>query len=151
MKNTDSSNRRRRLMWHGILLFLLGLLTGFVIPALTNPHMGVSAHLNAVMGGGFLVSLGLIWRELRTSGKVASAIFWIAILGTYINWVFTLLGGILGTSRLTPLAGSGFSAPAWQENLIAVGLIPMTLSMVVCLVLVLLGLGGKSPAEPDSL
>ena len=147
MKNMDSSNRRRRLMWHGILLFLLGLLTGFVIPALTNPHMGVSAHLNAVIGGGFLVSLGLIWRELRTSETVAALIFWIAIPGTYINWVFTLLGGILGTSRLTPLAGSGFSAPVWQENVIAAGLIPMTLSMVICLALVLYGLGGKSPAE----
>ncbi len=130
-------------MWHGTFLFLLGLLTGFVIPALTNPHMGVSAHLNAVMGGGFLISLGLIWRELRSSKKVATAIFWIAILGMYINWVFTLLGGILGTSRLTPVAGSGFTAPAWQENLIAAGLIPMTLSLVICLSLVLHGLGGK--------
>jgi hydroxylaminobenzene mutase len=143
----DSSNFRRRLMWHGILLFLLGLLTGFVIPNLTNPHMGVSAHLNAVMGGEFLVSLGLIWRELRSSPKAAAAIFWIAIIGMYINWTFTLLGGIFGTSKLTPVAGSGFSASAWQENLIAAGLIPMTLSMVVCLVLVLRGLGGPSPVE----
>ena len=133
-------------MWHGILLFLLGLLTGFIIPNLTNPHMGVSAHLNSVIGGGFLVSLGLIWRELRTSPKTAAAIFWIAILGMYINWSFTLLGGILGTSRLTPVAGAGFAAPAWQENLVAAALIPMTLSLVVCLVLVLRGLSGKPVA-----
>ena len=61
------------------------------------------------------------------------------------GWYATHARG--GTSRLTPVAGTGFSAAAWQENLIAAGLIPMTLSMVVCCVLVLRGLGGKSLME----
>ena len=34
-----------RLLRLGVLLFLLGLLTGFAIPALTNPRMGLTSHL----------------------------------------------------------------------------------------------------------
>jgi (hydroxyamino)benzene mutase len=147
MKNHDSPDLRRRLMWHGIFLFLLGLLTGFIIPSLTNPRMGVSAHLNGVMSGSFLAIIGLLWKELRWTPKTAAATFWIALFGTYVNWAFTLVGGILGTSRLTPIAGTGFSGSSWQETFIAVGLVPMTISMVICCVLVLRGLGGSLSAE----
>lgn len=31
---------RRRLVWHGVFVFVLSLLVGFVVPALTNPRMG---------------------------------------------------------------------------------------------------------------
>ncbi len=121
MANHDIPDLRRRLMWHGIFLFLLGLLTGFLIPSLRNPRMGVSAHLEGLLNGSFLVILGLIWKELRWTPGTASMTFGIALFGTYLNWGFTLIGGILGTSRLTPLAGAGFSAPAWQETLVGCG------------------------------
>jgi (hydroxyamino)benzene mutase len=141
-----SSNVPRRLLWHGVFLLLLGLLTGFLVPALRNPRMGVSAHLEALMNGFFLLILGIIWRELRFSALAATATFRIALFGTYMNWAFTLLGGVLGTSRLTPIAGAGFTGPAWQETLVAAGLVPLTMAMVVCSVLVLFGLRG-SPRE----
>jgi hydroxylaminobenzene mutase len=32
-------------MWHGMLLFLLGLMTGLIERRFTNTRMGVSAHL----------------------------------------------------------------------------------------------------------
>ena len=35
----------------GILLFLIGLLTGFVIPKLANPRMGLASHLEGVLNG----------------------------------------------------------------------------------------------------
>ena len=34
----------QRLLWHGLYLFLLGLLSGFAVPALRNPRMGLSAQ-----------------------------------------------------------------------------------------------------------
>jgi hypothetical protein len=49
----NGDNKTRRLIWHGIFLFMLGLLTGVAIPALTNPRMGVSAHLEGVLNGIF--------------------------------------------------------------------------------------------------
>lgn len=39
----------RRLMWHGMFLFLLGLITGFLEQHFTNVRMGLAAHLEGVM------------------------------------------------------------------------------------------------------
>ena len=50
----------RRLMWHGMLLFLVGLLTGFAEPHYTNVRMGLAAHLEGVMNGILLLALGAI-------------------------------------------------------------------------------------------
>ena len=35
----------RRLIWHGMFLFLLGLVTGFAEQRFTNVRMGLAAHL----------------------------------------------------------------------------------------------------------
>jgi hydroxylaminobenzene mutase len=136
----NGDNKPRRLMWHGIFLFLLGLLTGVAIPALTNPRMGVSAHLEGVLNGIFLIVLGLIWRELRLTPKGATATFRIALYGTYANWAATFAAAILGTSRLTPQAGSGHSAAFWQEALVGFGQVSLALAMLICCLFVLSGL-----------
>jgi hydroxylaminobenzene mutase len=47
-------------MWHGMFLFLLGLVTGMLETRFTNMRMGLSAHLEGVMNGIFLVVLGAI-------------------------------------------------------------------------------------------
>jgi hypothetical protein len=57
----------RRLMWHGMFLFLIGLLTGFAEQHFANERMGLAAHLEGVMNGTFLVALGAIWNEVRLS------------------------------------------------------------------------------------
>ena len=54
----EASNRR--LMWHGMFLFLLGLLTGLLEKHFINMRMGVAAHLEGVMNGTFLIVLGAI-------------------------------------------------------------------------------------------
>jgi hydroxylaminobenzene mutase len=48
-------------MWSGMLLFLFGLVTGLLEQRLTNMRMGLSAHLEGVMNGTFLIALGAIW------------------------------------------------------------------------------------------
>lgn len=44
----------------GIILFLIGLLTGVAIPKLANPRMGLASHLEGVLNGIFLVTVGLV-------------------------------------------------------------------------------------------
>ena len=62
---------RRRLIWHGIVLFFLGLLTGFVIPAVTNPRLGLSAHMEALLNGMLLILVGImIVFAFITEGKL---------------------------------------------------------------------------------
>ncbi|MCW2799587.1 MAG: hab, partial [Aeromicrobium sp.] len=39
----------------GLILFLLGLLTGLAIPALKNPRMGLAGHMVGMTNGPFLI------------------------------------------------------------------------------------------------
>lgn len=59
------AERRRRLLWHGMALFLAGLLTGLVEQQFANPRMGLAAHLEGVMNGAFLLVVGAVWQEVR--------------------------------------------------------------------------------------
>ncbi len=61
----QTQTQNRRLMWHGMFLFLLGLFTGFAESHFTNVRMGLAAHLEGVMNGIFLLALGPAWNELR--------------------------------------------------------------------------------------
>src|SRR5437867_10413512 len=76
-------DRRRRLFWHGIFLFFLGLVVGAFVQRMTNPRMGLSAHLGGVMTGTFLAVLGAAWTELRLSPRAESAAYWLALFGSY--------------------------------------------------------------------
>jgi hydroxylaminobenzene mutase len=71
----------RRLMWYGMLLFLLGLVTGLVERRFTNMRMGLAAHLEGVMNGTFLVALGAIWTEVRLSPIPKATAYWTALYG----------------------------------------------------------------------
>lgn len=137
---TNKSDHSRRLLWHGFLLFLLGLFSGFLVPALRNPRMGVSAHLEGVMNGVFLVVLGLAWNRFTLTARAQIALFWLALYGTYVNWASTLLAALFGTSRRTPIAGAGFTGQGWQENLVDFGLISLSIAIVGACLLALRGL-----------
>ena len=89
---------RRSLIWHGMFLFLLGLLTGFVETKFANPRMGLAAHLEGVMNGTFLIALGAVWMEVRLPLGVKAAAYWFALYGAYVNWVATALGAALGAA-----------------------------------------------------
>lgn len=141
----NKSDYSRRLLWHGLLLFLLGLLTGLVVPMLGNPRMGLSAHLEGVMNGLFVAVLGLMWERLVLSRRAAAALFWLALYGTYANWASTVLAAVFATNRSTPIAGAGFGGLPWEENLVDFGLISLAIAMVAASVLTLWGLRRPRP------
>ena len=74
---TEGNNRR--LLFHGMCLFLLGLLTGFAEQHFANVRMGLAAHLEGVMNGIFLVGLGAIWNDVRLSRPIKSIAYWTAL------------------------------------------------------------------------
>ena len=136
-----------KLVRHGIILFLLGLLTGFVIPLMRNPRMGLSSHLEAIMNGMFLVLLGLIWTRLHLSNKALTWGYALSLFGTYTNWATTLLAGTWGAgAEVMPIAGGGYEGAAWQEALVRIGLVTLSAAMIVVCGLVLRGLR-RIPSE----
>jgi hydroxylaminobenzene mutase len=131
---------RRRLIWHGMFLFLLGLLTGFVETKFANPRMALAAHLEGVMNGTFLVALGAVWIEVRLSAKLKAAAYWSALYGAYVNWATTALGAALGAAALSPITSAGHSALPWQESFITTLFMTVGLAIVASSLLVLWGL-----------
>src|SRR5437763_382031 len=106
-------DRKRRLIWHGMFLFLLGLLTGLVEQKFAKVRMALAAHLEGVMNGTFLIALGAVWTELRVSPRIEPIAFWTALYGTYFNWIFTTFAAVTAASSLSPITGSGHMALPW--------------------------------------
>ena len=135
----------RRLMWHGMCLFLLGLLTGFVESRFTNVRMGLAAHLEGVMNGIFLLALGAIWTSVRLSPRAKTIAFWIVLYGTYGNWLATTLAAIFGTAALSPITGAGHSGLVWQESVVTIGFMTVGVTTLAFSVLMLRGLRARAP------
>ena len=129
------SNQQQRLYFLGAVLFLLGLIAGFCTPAFLNPRLGLSAHLEGVMNGMFLILIGVIWGRVVLSAKAKAWAFGLLLWGSYVNWLACILGAATGASRMTPIAGAGFSAAPWQEQLVGALFGSVGLSMLAALLL----------------
>lgn len=135
----------RRLIRYGILLFLLGLITGFVIPAMQNPRMGLSSHLEAIMNGMVLMLFGIIWPKLRVSNRILKWGYFLSLYGTFANWVSTFLAALWGAgAEMMPIAGGNYHGDAWQEAIIKFGLISLSLTMVFVSGLLFWGMRGSA-------
>jgi hydroxylaminobenzene mutase len=135
----EIENTKRRLIWHGMFLFLLGLLTGLAEPQFRNVRMGLAAHLEGVMNGTFMIALGAVWHELRLSARWNAAAYWTALWGTYGNWAVTTLAAVFGTASLSPLIG-GHNAQPWQEVAVTAGFVSVGVAIIACLIMMLSGL-----------
>lgn len=145
---TQIQRRSHRLLQLGVFLFLLGLLTGFAIPMLANPRMGLSSHLEGVLNGMFLLALGLIWPRLRLGSTARATTFWLAVYGTFANWAATLLAAAWGAGRTMPIAAGAHEGTAGQEMVITVLLLSLSAAVVAVCGLVLWGLRLPSRQEP---
>lgn len=133
----------RRLMWHGMFLFLLGLITGFIEQRFANMRMGLAAHLEGVMNGTFLVALGAVWIEVRLSPLMKVIAYWATLYGTYGNWLVTTLAASFGTGALSPITAAGRSGQPWQESLVTIGFLTVGITIVASSLLVLWGLRAR--------
>lgn len=121
----------RKLLRLGIFLFLLGLVTGFLLPLTSNPRMALSSHLEGITNGLFLLVLGGIWHRLDLPSRPRRVAFWLAVYGTFTNWGTTLTAAFLGAGGpMMPIAAAGFTGSDIQELLIAIGLVSLSVSMV---------------------
>jgi hydroxylaminobenzene mutase len=127
----------RQFIRYGILLFLLGLLTGLIIPFMSNARMGLSSHLEGVMNGMFLMLIGLILHKVNLSDKLLKLVFILSLYGTFVNWSTTLFAGLIGGgAEMMPLAGNGLRGSELQEIIIKFGLATLSLCIIaVCSIL----------------
>ena len=140
------SEQARRLLQLGVLLFLLALLIGFAIPALAVPRLGVAAHVNGVVGAGFLIVLGLVWPQLRLGPRALGLAFWFAVYSFFMGALMPLFGGVWGAGgTMLPIAAGTARGSAFEEGVIATGLTTAGVGVIALCVLLLLGL--RAPAR----
>ena len=136
---------KRRLLWHGMALFLAGLLTGLVEQRFVNPRMGLAAHLEGVMNGTFVLVVAAMWHEIRLIRPLQTLAFGGLLYGSYANWIVTTLAAAWGTVGMTPIASAGTGAPRWQEALVTSGFVSVGVAMLASSCLILYGLRRRSP------
>ena len=132
-----------RLIFLGVLLFLLGLIIGLLAPALANPRMGVSSHIEGVLNGIFLIVLGLIWHRLDLSEKWLKITFWLAVYGTFTNWFGILIAAVFNAGKMLGIMANGQEGPPLAEGVVTFCLVSLTLAMLSVSLILLFGLRQK--------
>jgi hydroxylaminobenzene mutase len=124
----------------GLILFLLGLLTGLVVPILKNPRMGVASHLQGMTNGPFLVVVGLMWPYLHLPHAWEIVTVVLLVYGTYANWLATQLGSLWGAGhRFAPGATGEHRAAAAQERVVDLLFASLAPAVVAATVLLIIG------------
>src|SRR5687767_15613277 len=103
----DMDVLRRRLAWAGAWLFAVGMVTGLWAAAVLTekvtvaiPRLALAAHLNALLGGLWLIAVASTLDLLRygTTGRVRLA--WLVTVPAWGNWLITLIASVLGVTGL---------------------------------------------------
>lgn len=139
MTVTSQAHQGNKLIFLGLVLFLLGLLAGVFGPFMVNPRMGLSAHLEGVMNGTFLIVLGLIWEKMMISPTWLKITYWLVVYGTFANLIAVLIAAITGAGKMMPIAGGQAGNPL-VDGIISFLLILVALTMLATCVIILIGM-----------
>ena len=129
-----------RLIFLGALLFLLALLIGLLVPIFENPRMGVSSHIEGVINGILLIVLGLIWFKINLSNRWLKITFWLAIYGTYANFIGILIAAIFNGGKMLGIMANGQEGTPIVEGIVGFSLISLSIAMIIVSVATLIGL-----------
>ena len=133
----DQSNK---LLFLGLLLFLIGLIIGMIVPLFANPRLGVSSHIEGVLNGIFLIVLGLIWHKVDLSLKWLKITFYLAIYGTFVNCFGILIAAIFNAGKMLGIAANGQEGAPLVEGIVSFCLISLSIAMVIVSIALLVGL-----------
>jgi hydroxylaminobenzene mutase len=131
---------KRRVLWHGTVLVVLGLATGGFLQSFANPRLALAAHMGGLMNGTLVMVVGAFWTELAISATPARVLLWSLVYSGYVNWLGLVVAAVFGTAHTTPLLGDGGPAAPWQEGLVAFCLVSGAIVTLAAFGLVLFGL-----------
>jgi len=98
---------RKQLAFAGALLFFIGMVTGlWSAAALTGkvvvgmPRMALAAHLNALLGGLWLLAVAWSFEFLHYGTRGLRRLAIGVVVPAYANWFVTLIASFLGVNGL---------------------------------------------------
>jgi hydroxylaminobenzene mutase len=141
MEKLEIKNQQAdKLIFYGVILFLIGLIIGLLVPIFANPRMGVSSHIEGVLNGIFLIVLGLIWNKVDLSNKWLKITFWLAVYGTFANCFGILIAAIFNAGKMLGIVANGQEGTPVVEGIVTFSLLSLSFAMLVVCVTILIGL-----------
>lgn len=137
----------RGLIRSGFVLFLLSLITGFIVPVLPIPRLGLSAHTIGVISCLLLISVGVVWDSIIIGPGPKKALHWLWILVGFGNWFATLLAACIGGSTFMPIAGSGATPTGVMAGIVDGVIAGVGIGSILAVLLVIWGLRGNGQAS----
>lgn len=128
------------LLFLGFLLFLLGLITGLIVPLFANPRLGVSSHIEGILNGIFLIVLGLVWHKVALSVTAPKIVYWLALYGTFANWFGILVAAVFNAGKMLGVMAGGKEGPPVAEAVVSFFLVTLSIAMIIISVMVMAGL-----------
>lgn len=124
----------RSLIWHGALMSLLGLLSGFTTLFAKAPTAALSAHSIGLLQGAFLFGLAGAWSLIGVSGRRALVIKGALLIGFYANWLGAQLAGLWSAKEMFVVSGATMPSGAvpWMETVVVILLNVSILVIVGC-------------------
>lgn len=129
-----------RLLQAGILLILIGLISGFLIDSESIKILGIAAHLAALICGILLISLGSVWPNINLSKRMSISCIILVIYATYGTWATYLFAAVTGAGGMFPIASKGVVGSPIQEKLTSFAMPTVALSFIAFCILMLIAL-----------
>src|ERR1700733_2178361 len=126
----------RRMIFHGMLLFLIGLLMGAVIVFGKSPMAALAGHVGALMTATFMIVVGAIWDRFSLSHRAELVAFWALVYSGYATAIGTTLASLWGAGQAMPIAAAGSHASPIEEGIVSFFVVsgaPTILASVVVL------------------
>ncbi|MEP0861994.1 MAG: hydrogenase [Ignavibacterium sp.] len=150
MNKKTSQRHSHQLIVLGFVLFLLGLITGLLIPLFANPRMGLSSHIEGILNGMFLILLGLVWERISLPDKLLKLNFGAAVYGTFANWFGILFAAVFNAGGMLTIAADGKQGPQLIELIVNFSLISLSVAMIVVCILTITGLFKNKKSEAQN-
>ena len=133
------NNEARQILFHGGLMTLISLLSGFTVYFALAPRIALSSHSVGLLQGAILIAIAGAWHLLNASPTYLKIIKYTLLIGFYANWISLQLAALWGAGKSDfPILGNELpdGAAPWQNLTVTVlgflsGLILVSAALIV--------------------
>jgi hydroxylaminobenzene mutase len=142
------SRQSHRLLQIGVALFLFTSFEGFAVRYFAAPNLGRSVHTLSAFSGVLLLTLGLLWPQLKLSAAMSRVAFWFLIYSDFATMVAFMMAGVWGAGNsIMPLAAGAAHGSDLQEAAISVVAYSAGPTGIISFALIFWGLRMQTPPK----
>jgi len=133
----------KRILKHGMLLVMVGLVWGLAVPATPHPRLALGAHIQLVTNGMLLMVLATAL--LAVPNRVGPKSVMVMQLAAFLTWAMALsevANSWWGTKQMLPLAASQAGAgggESWQELIVTLAHLGAGFGLIAAWALLVIG------------